>query len=53
LMWRGNTDKARKMSQLQVQIQSKLSTGVLSLPPIRPIVQYKPTLIILDDEGLL
>lgn len=35
----------------QAQIQSKLSTGVLSLPPIRPVVQDKPTPLILDDEG--
>jgi U4/U6 small nuclear ribonucleoprotein PRP3 len=34
LMQRGDTDKARKIAQLQAQIQSKLSTGVLSLPPI-------------------
>lgn len=36
---------------LKAQIQSKLSTGVLSLPPIRPLVQDKPTPLILDDEG--
>jgi hypothetical protein len=35
----------------QAQIQSKLSTGMLSLPPIRPVVQDKPTPLILDDEG--
>lgn len=35
----------------QAQIQSKLSTGMLSLPPIRPLIQDKPTPLILDDEG--
>ncbi|KDR24472.1 U4/U6 small nuclear ribonucleoprotein Prp3 [Zootermopsis nevadensis] len=51
LLQRGETDKARKIAQLQAQIQSKLSTGMLSLPPIRPLIQDKPTPLILDDEG--
>jgi U4/U6 small nuclear ribonucleoprotein PRP3 len=34
LMQHGDTDKTRKIAQLQAQIQSKLSTGVLSIPPI-------------------
>ncbi|KAJ4430055.1 hypothetical protein ANN_22263 [Periplaneta americana] len=51
LIQRGDPDKARKIAQLQAQIQSKLSTGMLSLPPIRPVVQDKPTPLILDDEG--
>ncbi|KAJ9589018.1 hypothetical protein L9F63_017713 [Diploptera punctata] len=51
LLQRGDTDKARKIAQLQAQIQNKLSTGVLSLPPLRPVIQDKPTPLILDDEG--
>ncbi|XP_047114545.1 U4/U6 small nuclear ribonucleoprotein Prp3 [Schistocerca piceifrons] len=51
-MNRGDPDKARKIAQLQAQIQSKLSSGVLpSLPPLRPAVQDKPTPLILDEEG--
>ncbi|XP_067012586.1 U4/U6 small nuclear ribonucleoprotein Prp3 isoform X2 [Anabrus simplex] len=47
----GDPDKARKIAHLQAQIQSKLSSGVISLPPMRPVAQDKPTPLILDAEG--
>jgi U4/U6 small nuclear ribonucleoprotein PRP3 len=39
------------LALFQAQIQSKLSTGMLNLPPARPVIQDKPTPLILDDEG--
>lgn len=47
LLNRGDADKARKIAQLQAQIQSKLSTGILG----QVIIPDRPTPLILDDEG--
>uniref|UniRef100_A0A1B6G9V8 U4/U6 small nuclear ribonucleoprotein Prp3 n=1 Tax=Cuerna arida TaxID=1464854 RepID=A0A1B6G9V8_9HEMI len=45
-------EKAKKIAQLQAQIQSKLSTGVLKIPGLnRPEVINKPTPLILDSQG--
>ncbi|XP_054287564.1 U4/U6 small nuclear ribonucleoprotein Prp3 isoform X2 [Macrosteles quadrilineatus] len=45
-------EKVKKIAQLQAQIQSKLSTGVLKVPGLnRPDVISKPTPLILDSEG--
>lgn len=48
LLNRGDADKARKIAQLQAQIKSKLSSGILGQTITIP---DKPTPLILDDEG--
>lgn len=52
LLNRGDADKARKIAQLQAQIKSKLSSGILgqSLFNVNNVPD-KPTPLILDDEG--
>lgn len=44
-------EKAKKIAQLQAQIQSKLSTGVLGRQAPKPAVSDKPTPLILDSQG--
>lgn len=51
LLNRGEADKARKIAQLQAQIQSRLSTGILPNVIQIPVVPDKPTPLILDEEG--
>ncbi|XP_044259581.1 U4/U6 small nuclear ribonucleoprotein Prp3 [Tribolium madens] len=51
LLNRGDADKARKIAQLQAQIKSKLSSGILTNAIQIPVVPNKPTPLILDDEG--
>lgn len=51
LLNRGDADKARKIAQLQAQIKSKLSSGILANAIQIPVVPNKPTPLILDDEG--
>lgn len=52
LLNRGDADKARKIAQLQAQIKTKLSTGILGNVIIHvPTAPEKPTPLILDDEG--
>ncbi|GLH15173.1 U4/U6 small nuclear ribonucleoprotein Prp3 [Gryllus bimaculatus] len=51
LLQHGDVDKARKIAQLQAQIQSKLTSGSLSLPAMRSVAPEKPTPLILDAEG--
>jgi U4/U6 small nuclear ribonucleoprotein PRP3 len=51
LLNRGDADKARKLAQLQAQIKSKLSSGILANAIQIPVVPNKPTPLILDDEG--
>lgn len=52
LLNRGDADKARKIAQLQAQIKSKLSTGILGNVIVhQPSVPDKPTPLILDEEG--
>lgn len=51
LLNRGDADKARKIAQLQAQIKSKLSTGILGNVIQIPIETNKPTPLILDEEG--
>lgn len=51
LLNRGDADKARKIAQLQAQIKSKLSTGILNNVVIQMPVPDKPTPLILDEEG--
>lgn len=52
LLNRGDADKARKIAQLQAQIKTKLSTGILGNVIIHvPTMPEKPTPLILDDEG--
>ncbi|XP_018561348.1 U4/U6 small nuclear ribonucleoprotein Prp3 [Anoplophora glabripennis] len=51
LLNRGDADKARKIAQLQAQIKSKLSTGILANAIQIPIQPNKPTPLILDEDG--
>lgn len=51
LLNRGEADKARKIAQLQAQIKSKLSSGILANVIQIPVVPDKPTPLILDEEG--
>lgn len=52
LLNRGDADKARKIAQLQAQIQSKISSGILANSLFHvPQVPDKPTPLILDSEG--
>lgn len=51
LLNRGDADKARKIAQLQAQIKSKLSTGILGNAIQIPIPSNKPTPLILDEDG--
>lgn len=51
LLNRGDADKARKIAQLQAQIKSKLSTGILGNAIQIPIQTNKPTPLILDEDG--
>ncbi|KAK9878981.1 hypothetical protein WA026_003799 [Henosepilachna vigintioctopunctata] len=51
LLNRGEADKARKIAQLQAQIKSKLSTGILGNVIQIPVPLNKPTPLILDEEG--
>lgn len=51
LLNRGDADKARKIAQLQAQIKSKLSSGILNNVVIQMPVPSKPTPLILDEEG--
>lgn len=51
LLNRGDADKARKIAQLQAQIKSTLSSGILGLEANIPNIPDKPTPLILDDEG--
>lgn len=51
LLNRGEADKARKIAQLQAQIQNRLSTGILPNVIQIPVVPDKPTPLILDEEG--
>lgn len=51
LLNRGDADKARKIAQLQAQIKSKLSSGILGNAIQIPVPQNKPTPLILDEEG--
>lgn len=52
LLNRGDADKARKIAQLQAQIKSKLSSGILGQGLFNiSNVPDKPTPLILDDEG--
>lgn len=51
LLNRGDADKARKIAQLQAQIKTKLSSGILANAIQIPVVPDKPTPLILDEEG--
>lgn len=52
LINRGEADKARKIAQLQAQIKTKLSSGILGNVIIHvPTMPEKPTPLILDEEG--
>lgn len=51
LLNRGDADKARKIAQLQAQIKSKLSSGILTNAIQIPVLPNKPTPLILDEEG--
>lgn len=51
LLNRGDADKARKLAQLQANIKTKLSSGILTNAIQIPVVPNKPTPLILDDEG--
>lgn len=51
LLNRGEADKARKIAQLQAQIQNRISTGILPNVIQIPVVPDKPTPLILDEEG--
>lgn len=51
LLNRGDADKARKIAQLQAQIKSKLSSGILANVIQIPAVPTKPTPLILDEDG--
>uniref|UniRef100_A0A6M2DHA8 Putative u4/u6 small nuclear ribonucleoprotein n=1 Tax=Xenopsylla cheopis TaxID=163159 RepID=A0A6M2DHA8_XENCH len=52
LLKREDADKARKIAQLQAQIQSKLASGIIMqglIPP--PVAVDKPKPLILDEKG--
>lgn len=51
LLNRGDADKARKIAQLQAQIKSKLSSGILGNVIQIALPTNKPTPLILDEEG--
>lgn len=51
LLNRGDADKARKIAQLQAQIKSKLSSGILGNAIQIPLQPNKPTPLILDEDG--
>lgn len=51
LLNRGDADKARKIAQLQAQIKSKLSTGILGNVIQIQLPINKPTPLILDEDG--
>ncbi|XP_060523896.1 U4/U6 small nuclear ribonucleoprotein Prp3 [Cylas formicarius] len=51
LLNRGDADKARKIVQLQAQIKTKLSSGILGNAIQIPIQPNKPQPLILDEEG--
>lgn len=51
LLNRGDADKARKIAQLQAQIKSKLSTGILGNAIQIALPTNKPTPLILDEDG--
>ncbi|CAH0559492.1 unnamed protein product [Brassicogethes aeneus] len=51
LLNRGDADKARKIAQLQAQIKSKLSSGILANVIQIPALPDKPTPLILDEDG--
>lgn len=51
LLNRGDADKARKIAQLQAQIKSKISSGILGNVIQIPIQPNKPTPLILDEDG--
>ncbi|XP_066248608.1 U4/U6 small nuclear ribonucleoprotein Prp3 [Euwallacea similis] len=51
LLKKGDAEKARKIAQLQAQIQSKLQTGLLGSSLQIPIIPNKPQPLILDEEG--
>ncbi|KAJ8961458.1 hypothetical protein NQ318_014706 [Aromia moschata] len=51
LLNRGDADKARKIAQLQAQIKSKLSSGILGNVIQIPLQPNKPTPLILDEDG--
>ncbi|XP_044735067.1 U4/U6 small nuclear ribonucleoprotein Prp3 isoform X2 [Chrysoperla carnea] len=50
LINRGDAEKARKIAQLQAQIRSKLSSGILG-NTLLTAASDKPTPLILDSEG--
>ncbi|KAF7283864.1 hypothetical protein GWI33_022898 [Rhynchophorus ferrugineus] len=51
LLNKGDAEKARKIAQLQAQIKSKLSTGILGNAIQIPIQPNKPQPLILDEDG--
>ncbi|XP_056642699.1 U4/U6 small nuclear ribonucleoprotein Prp3 [Diorhabda sublineata] len=51
LLNRGDADKARKIAQLQAQIKSKFSSGILPNIIQIPMSQNKPAPLILDEDG--
>lgn len=51
LLNRGDADKARKIAQLQAQIKSKLSSGILGNAIQIQLPSNKPTPLILDEDG--
>lgn len=51
LLNKGDAEKARKIAQLQAQIKSKLSTGILGNAIQIPVQPNKPQPLILDEDG--
>lgn len=51
LLNKGDAEKARKIAQLQAQIKSKLSSGILGGAIQIPLQLSKPQPLILDEEG--